>query len=48
MQYSLLVFEIVFYNHCNVTGVAYKEVDGWEGGGEGGWVGKSKVGLPCY
>ena len=26
MQYSLLVFEIVFYNPCNIMGVIYKEV----------------------
>ena len=29
MQYSLLVFKIVFYNPCNIMGVAYKgEVGG--------------------
>ena len=36
MQYSLLVFEIVFYNSCNITGVAYK---GWVGGRGWGVVG---------
>ena len=35
MQYSLLVFEIVFYNNCNITDGAYKGVDGWEGMGVG-------------
>ena len=31
MQYSLLDFELVFYNPCNIKGVAYKGVVGWEG-----------------
>ena len=47
MQYSLLVFEIVFYNSCNIMGVAYKGVSIREGagdGGVGGWVGKLKLG----
>ena len=48
-----LVFEINFYNHCNVTSVTYK---GWVSGGvvgvEGwwgwwGWVGKLKAGPAC-
>ena len=48
MQYSLLVFEIVFYNHCNIMGVTYK---GWVSGR--GWVvgkqvGKPKAGPPCH
>ena len=36
MQYSLLVFEILFYNPCNITDGAYKEVGGCEGAGAGG------------
>ena len=32
MQYSLLVFEIVFYNRCNIVG------EGWLGGGGRGGV----------
>ena len=36
MQYSLLVFEIVFYNPCNIMDGAYK---GWVGRGWWGWVG---------
>ena len=35
MHYSLLVFEIVFYNSCNTKDGAYKEVGGWVGGGLG-------------
>ena len=36
MQYSLLVFEIVFYRPCNITDGAYR---GWVGGvGRWGWV----------
>ena len=31
VQYSLLVFEIVFYNCCNIMGVACKGLSGWEG-----------------
>ena len=40
MQYSLLVFGIVFHNHCNIMGVAYKRVGGWERAGSsgGGWA----------
>ena len=40
MQYSLLIFEIVFYRPCNITNCAYR---GWVGGrgvwwgGGGGW-----------
>ena len=36
MQYSLMVFEIVFYNLCNIMDGAYR---GWvvERGG-GGWL----------
>ena len=41
-----LVFEIVFYNPCSITGVTYKESGGWEG--VVGWVGKPKVGPPCH
>ena len=29
MQYSLLVFEIAFYNTCNITNGAYKGVGEW-------------------
>ena len=59
MHYSLLVFEIVFYNHCNITDGTYKGMGGWEGAGDGGggwvgggggwwgWVGKPKVSPPC-
>ena len=36
MQYSLLVFEIVFYNPCNITDGTYKGVDRWERVGGGG------------
>ena len=36
MQYSLLVFEIVFYNTCNITGTVYEGVGEWEGVGSGG------------
>ena len=37
MQYSLLVFEIVFYRPCNITDGAYR---GWAGGRGGvGWWG---------
>ena len=44
MQNSLLVFDIVFYNHCNITGVAYK---GWAGGRSGGgWASQRRV-LPA-
>ena len=39
VQYSLLVFEIVFYNICNITDGAYKGVGGWEGVGVVGWGG---------
>ena len=40
MQYSLLVFEIVFYNHCNIMDVVYKGVVG---------VGEQAEGrLLCY
>ena len=44
MQYSLLVFEIVFYNPCNITGGVYKEVGEWEES-EGGWASQRRV-LP--
>ena len=47
MQYSLLAFEIVFYNHCNIMGVAYKGVGGWVGGQEGA-DGQDKGGPPFY
>ena len=33
VPYSLLVFEIVFYNPCNIIGVVFK---GRVGGGSGG------------
>ena len=48
VHYSLLVFEIVFYNPCNITDGTYNGVDGQEGGGGGEWVGKLKVGPPCH
>ena len=53
MQYSQLVFEIVFYNPCNIMDGVYKVVGKWEGdGGDGGWwggwVGKPKADAPCY
>ena len=36
VQYSLLVFEIVSYNPCNITGAVYKGLGG--SGGQGvGW-----------
>ena len=48
MQYSLLVFEIVFYNPCNITDGAYKGVGGWEGwGGVVGVGGKPEAGYPA-
>ena len=45
MHYSLLVFEIVFYNPCNITDGTYKGVGGWEGagGGEGGWASRRRA-----
>ena len=36
MQYSLLVFEIVFYNPCDITDGTYKGVVGAGGQAEGG------------
>ena len=36
MQYSLLVFEIVFYRPCNITDCVYR---GWVGGRGVGWGG---------
>ena len=41
VQYSLLVFEIVFYNPCNITDGAYK---GWVGGIGGGAGGQAEGG----
>ena len=41
MQYLLLVFEIVFYSHCNIKNGAYK---GWVGGRGVGVVGVVGVG----
>ena len=49
MQYSWLVFEIVFYRHFNITDGAYKRVGGWEGvgwGGGGGWQAGGGQNLP--
>ena len=48
MQYSLLVFEIDFYNPCNIMDGKYKEVGGWEGGGGsgGGWANRRRA-LPA-
>ena len=49
MQYSLLVFEIVFYRPCNITDGAYR---GWAGGrgmgwgGGGGWQAEGGQTLP--
>ena len=40
MQYSLLVFEIVFYSHCNITGVGSE-------GGRGGWASRRQV-IPAF
>ena len=50
MQYSPLVFEIVFYNPCNInpcniTDGTYMGVGGWEGGG-GEWVSRRQA-LPA-
>ena len=42
MQYSLLVFEIVFYNPCNITDGVYKGVGGGGGGG-GGWASRRQA-----
>ena len=41
MQHSLLVFEIVFYNPCNIMSVVCKGVCRWEG--LWGGVGKPNV-----
>ena len=41
VQYSLLVSEIAFYNHCNITSVTYKGV----GGGGNGWASRRRT-LP--
>ena len=49
MQYSLLVFKIVFYRPCNITDGTYKGAGGWEGvgwGGGGGW--QAGGGQPCH
>ena len=45
MQYSLLVFEIVFYRPCNITDGTYKGVGGWEGdrGGGSGWASRRQA-----
>ena len=49
MQYSLLVFEIVFYRPCNITDGANR---GWVGGrgegwgGGGGWQAEGRQTLP--
>ena len=50
MHYSLLVFEIAFYNPCNITDGTYKEVGGWEGWEWWGWGagGNLKAGPPCH
>ena len=36
VHYSLLVFEMVIYDPCNITGVMYKGMGRWEGVGGGG------------
>ena len=48
MQYSLLVFEIAFYNPCNNMDGACKGMGGWEGGGGGGggWASRRQA-LPA-
>ena len=45
MQYSLLAFEVVFYNPCNITSVMFKEVGGWEGAGVVGVGGQAEGGF---
>ena len=48
MQYSLLVFEIVFYNPCNITNGTYKGVGEWEGAeGGGGQCTSRRRALPA-
>ena len=47
VQYSMLVFEIVFYRPCNITDCVYRgwvggRGVGWEGGGVGWWVASSR------
>ena len=46
MQYSLLVFEIVFYRSCNITDGTYKEVGRWEGVGWG-WAASRRRAIPA-
>ena len=46
MQYSLLVFEIVFYNLCNITDGTYKVVCGRGRGGVGGCTSQRRA-LPA-
>ena len=49
MQYSLLVFEIVFYRSCNITDGTYKRVGGWEESGVGwwGWMASRRRPIPA-
>ena len=54
MQYSLLIFEIVFYRPCNIMDGTYKGVGGVVGvggggvgwGGGGGWQAGGRQSLP--
>ena len=48
MQYSLLVFEIVFSNQYSIMGVMYQRVSGWEKMGIVGVDGKTKAGSSCH